>query len=394
MDQYNNYNRRRYPQKRKRRNYRRIRNRIVIVSTGVLLIFLFILLLTSIASCGDDSNEAETNTAETEVTQEVAADANDPLSINVYTKPDIEDNGTTGVDSGGVYVWNRTAFEKFYGGDSQAQRYAQLMNEAAKSLGDNIKVYSLIAPNHTEFGLPDRLKIDDNGMTLSESQADYLKAAYQAMDESVTAINPYNKLSEHCNEYIYFDSDHHWTGLGAYYAYEAFAQTLDMPVLDLSSCTENQIEGFTGTLMKLTYEPVNTDTVHYWTFPYTVSNTIHNQYGSANTYDSCYYPYSEAGDNTYGVFLMGDNPLEVIESTSPSSNGEKIAIVHESYGNAITPYLTYNYDVVYSIDFRSWNGNLNDFCAENGITNVLFMSGVMSTANQSHLDSISAILTK
>ena len=49
------------------------------------------------------------------------------------------------------------------------------------------------------------------------------------MDKSkVTPINAYNYLSEHCNEYIYFKSDHHWTGLGSYYAYSAFADTLGL----------------------------------------------------------------------------------------------------------------------------------------------------------------------
>ena len=84
--------------------------------------------------------------------------------------------------------------------------------------------------------------------------------------------------------------------------------------------------------------------------------------------------------------------LEVIKSQSPSASKEKVAIIHESYGNAFVPYLTYNFSEVYSIDFRSWNGSLKTFCQQKGITNVIFLNGVMSSATQVQLDSIENIL--
>lgn len=400
MDSYDyksDYERERIRRNRERERLRRkrirTRNRIIIVCIGVVLLVAVILLLSAlfkgIAKLNNDNDAEQTQSETVSVTE---PEVIDPLSISTYFEPDIEDDGSDGVDSGSLYIWNKMAFELFFGGESQAQRYAQVMNKAGQALGEDINVYSMVVPNHTEFGLPQRLKNNGDGTAQTSSQADYLKCAYEAMDKTVIPVNPYNELSEHCNEYIYYGSDHHWSGLGAYYAYSAFAQTVDLPVLKLSDCTENKIEGFTGTLMKMTSAQIDTDTVYYWTFPYEVSNTIHNAYGGVNDYDSCYYPYSEAGDNTYGVFLMGDNPLEVITSYSEATNGEKIAIIHESYGNAFTPYLTYNYDVVYSIDFRSWTGDLSDFCAENGITNVLFLNGVMSSATQVQLDAIEAML--
>ena len=379
---------------RKRRNRRRTRNRIIIVTTGVILVLIAALLLTALFKA---LFKPHTATADTAVVQDESVEATEGaaqnlLSVSTFIKPNIEDDGSDAIDAGSIYVWNKKAFELFFGGESQATRYAELMNKAGAELGEGINVYSMVVPNHTEFGLPERLKDPEKGGAQTEDQAAYLKYAYEHMDNTVIPVNPYNKLSEHCNEYIYFNSDHHWSGLGAYYSYTAFAETAGLPVLNLADCTENTIEGFTGTLMKMTSAEVETDTVHYWTFPYTVTDTIHDEWGGVNEYDSCYYAFSEAGDNTYGVFLMGDNPLEVITSSSENTNGEKIAVIHESYGNAFVPYLTYNYDEVYSIDFRSWTGDLSDFCAENGITNVIFVNGVMSSATQVQLDSIEALL--
>ncbi len=208
------------------------------------------------------------------------------------------------------------------------------------------------------------------------------------MNKNVIPVNAYNKLSEHCNDYVYFSSDHHWTGLGAYYAYTAFAEEAKLPVLNLSSCTETKIEGFNGTFSGMASTELNKDTVSYWKLPYEVKNTITNSNGEELEVDSPYYD----GADGYGVFIYGDNPIEVLKSSSPSANGEKIAIIHESYGNAFVPYLTYNYSEVYSIDFRSWSGSLKTFCQQKGITNVIFLNGVMSSATQVQLDSIESIL--
>ena len=35
---------------------------------------------------------------------------------------------------------------------------------------------------------------------------------------------------QHKNEYLYYKTDHHWTALGAYYAYRAWAQAQKIPV--------------------------------------------------------------------------------------------------------------------------------------------------------------------
>ena len=57
-----------------------------------------------------------------------------------------------------------------------------------------------------------------------------------------------------------------------------------------------------------------------------------------------------------------------------------------------TLYLCPRCGEVYSIDFRSWEGNLGEFCKENGISNVIFLNGVMSSATQMQIDSMESIL--
>lgn len=376
---------------KKRTHKKRTRNRIIIVSVFVLLLILIVVLISSCTSMlcgrgGDDETaqlEAEAATATEPPTTEP------PLVLN---KPAIQDDGKSkGVNDGGLYVWNKKAFELFYGTETMAERYAELMNDAANGLGSSVKTYSIIVPNHTEFGLPDRLKNTDDGAN-TQPQDVYVKAAYDAMNSNVIDVNAYNKLSEHCNEYIYFNSDHHWTGLGAYYTYVAFAEEANLPVLQLSQCTETKIEGFEGTLTGMVTSEIDKDTVSYWNLPYEVSNTITDANGQVYEVSSPYNEDATPGDFTYSVFIYGDNPIEVLKSRSTAAGTEKVAIVHESYGNALVPYLTYNFSEVYSIDFRSWSGSLKQFCKENSISNVIFVNGVMSSATQLQLDSIQSIL--
>lgn len=397
-------NRRPVQRRRRRRNRRRTRNRIIIVTAGILILALLISLIgVMINGCGKKNKPAEVSTETKPATSAAtappatAATQNNFANINKLSTTDFvtaqpTDDGTTGMTSGAIYVWNNSGYELFGGSESMGQAYAETVNALAAKL-PGISVYSMMAPNHTEMGLPSRLKTD----VPTNSQADNMRAAYAAMDKTkITPINPYNYLSEHCNEYIYFKSDHHWTGLGAYYAYTAFADTLGLPALSLKKCTEQTIPGFTGTFTDLAPGMLDTDTVHYWQFPYQVQMDITAEGGVKQSYDSPYYEAEGSGSLSYGVFIYGDNPLTVMRSSSPDvQRGKKIAVIKESYGNAFVPYLTNNYEEVHVMDMRTFrdvsSDNFATYCQNNGITDVLFLNGIMSANNQSLLDSMTAL---
>ena len=58
---------------------------------------------------------------------------------------------------------------------------------------------------------------------------DQLSAAVQAAGGSFVDVRP--TLTAHKSEYIYYRTDHHWTSLGAYYAYSQLCQTLGLTPL-------------------------------------------------------------------------------------------------------------------------------------------------------------------
>lgn len=393
-----NRNNRRPP----RRNKRRTRNRIIIVCSFLLIIVLLILLFTIMfRGCAGNNSDANSNTptgtkstGSTNATN-VSSDGsntfseNDVLSPANFVTPMIEDNNAEGFSSFGIYVWNEVGFELFSSDDERAKNYATAINGFADKFANDVTVYDMVVPNHTEVGLPQRLK---DGEAYSSSQADNIKSIYANLSDRVTPINAYNMIAQHNNEYIYFNSDHHWSGLGAYYAYSAFAQSTSQKVLDLGTCEEKTIDGFTGSFASYS-ESIKPDTVHYWNFPYNVTMDVYNSADTSDTYNSPYYEYAESGTATYGVFIMGDNQntgLTVLHSESEdAAEGKKIAVVKESYGNAFVPYLTNNYQEVHVIDFRYFSQNLPAYCEANGIDEVLFLNGVMSANTQIQIDSMS-----
>lgn len=388
------YNRRR-PSKRRMRV--RTRNRILMVTSAVLVLVLLItLIVLALKGCGSKGGGgANTETTSANTDTKPNDDNNKPnnnkLAIDTFITANPTDNNTTGYVDNVIYVWNNEGFELFGGSEESAGWYADTINTVAGKLS-GYNVYSLMIPNHTEMGLPVRLKNEVS----TNSQADNIKAAYAAMDKSkVTPVNAYNYLSEHCNEYIYFKSDHHWTGLGSYYAYSAFADTLGVPALSLDTCTKASIEGFTGTLSNIA-NGLDTDTVDYWKFPYSVSMDITDASGNVTNYDSPYFDGEAGGSLAYGVFIYGDNPLTVMKSSSDNAqSGKKIVVVKESYGNAFVPYLTNNFEEVHVVDLRSFRSTMNTdlatYCRNNGITDVLFLNGIMSANNEDHRASMEGL---
>ncbi|MBR1482442.1 MAG: hypothetical protein IJ598_05670 [Ruminococcus sp.] len=391
--------------RREAQRKRRMRNRAIIVGAGLaILILIIVLFSTMIRGCSSGSGSKEKVSTDTiqqqsalnPATKDEAPAANttagNDLDPTYFKKPVIKDDNTNGVLYSAIYAWNRAGYELFGGDEERSKNYAAAINTMADKL-PGIQVYDMVIPNHTEYGLPERLK---SGDVVSTSQADSIKTMYASLNKNVKPINIYNYLADHNEEYIYFKSDHHWTGLGAYYAYKAFADTNALPALKLEDCTEKTIDGFTGTFMNLAEGALDSDTVHYWEFPYNVTMDLTYDGGATETYDSPYYQGASEGSLTYGVFIFGDNPLTVLKSQSENARkGKKLVIVKESYGNALAPYFTNNFEEVHVVDFRYFSStvgkSLSSYCVEQGITDVLFANGIMSANTQVQLDSMTGL---
>ena len=332
----------------------------------------------------EPTTAAPTTVAPTTVAPTTAAPTEPkPVEPSEFVTPVIKDDGTDGtLYSTTLYLWKDMGFNLFGSTDKVAKNYATALNDIVKKLDKKITVYNMVVPNQTEFGLPQRIK-DDIGCT---SQADNIKTINKNLSDRIKSINCYNALATHNDEYIYYNTDHHWTSLGAYYAYTAFCEQTGKTPLDLSKLKKNSIDGFTGSFYTLSGSTSlynNSDTVIYYTLPNKTSAQMKERMGSNTIYCDVYYPASTSGSLTYGVFCWGD--CAQFKITSNAGTGKKIAVVKDSYGNAFAPYLTAHYDEIHLLDYRYYSGDLNSYLKQNGIDEVIFLNNTMSANSASQV---------
>lgn len=305
----------------------------------------------------------------------------EPTATPEPTPPPIYDDGTEGYMSSGILMYNNKGFELFYGSDDMATAYAEMLNGFAEQL-TNIKTYSMVIPNHSEFGVPERVR-DYYGEV---SQRENTTAIYNALSDKVTAVDIYDALNLHNDENIYFNTDTHWAPLGAFYAYEKFCDVAGVTPVTLDSFTKTTSE-FTGYLAYATGEDVlynNPDTLDLYDPKYNYTCEI--------SYDGQYFEEADAMNSHdesmgYSMYMHGDMGCVRVKNTDLST-GRKLLVVKDSYGNAMGPFLAASFDEVHVVDFRYFEGDLPSYCAENGITDVLFANNEMAANTAQHHDSI------
>lgn len=281
-------------------------------------------------------------------------------------------------DSGTVVIGN-TGYELYSYVDSTATRYAAVVDKIAKKVGNKAEVYTMIAPTSVGITLPDNKKDKVN----SSSQETALKKIQKKLSDKEKFVSLYDTMMEHRTEYIYFRTDHHWTSLGAYYAYAAFCQKKGIQANPLSSYKKKTAKGFLGTFYRDTNKNKNLkkDTLESY---YPLSQKLSMKYTTANGTTASAPVIADASNYSaslkYCAYIAGDNPYTVIKNRK-LKDGSSCVVVKESYGNAFVPYLADHYQTVYVIDYRYWEGKLPDLVKKKAIKDVIIINNISMTRN-------------
>ena len=324
------------------------------------------------------SSQAPSSSSQSGEAPDSSSDSSSSSSVP-DTPPEVPDGYLT---EGYCIVGDR-GMTLFGGYRPVAEQYAAILTSFADKVKDQAKVYNIVVPCSGEFYLPEKYQ------SLSNSQKDNIEYLYSCLGESVTGVDAYSWIAGNTDKYLYFRTDHHWTGLGAYYAYVAFCRAAGLEEVNISQLEKRTKEGFLGTVYNATRDPrleQNPDQVDYWI---TAPNATAQLYLKGQSVPLEVYPWSESssGGNSYGVFIWADNPLFAVHNPD-LQNGKKVLVLKESYGNAFAPWLFANYEDVYVIDYRHYEQSVYNFVVENGIDTVIFINNSFAANTNFHAQRI------
>ena len=298
----------------------------------------------------------------------------------------LPDDGVTGEIKKRVFVFKNRAFEMFGGGPAMGKSYAAVINSYNRLGIPNLQVYSLVIPVALEFELTQKYA------SLQKPNRPAIENIYNTLDSTIKKVWAIDEIRPHREEYIYFNTDHHWTSLGAYYAYRAFCATAGLLPVSLDTVPSRTKNSFLGSLYRLTRDPklqTNYDSVRYYLFRDSVKFYIGSSAATGYWAKSKMYAEGASGSNSYSVFLQGDLPIVKMETQH--TNGRKIALVKESYGNAFAPFLVNNYEKVIVVDQRYYTGDFVKMLKAEGINELLFINNIFAAHTPFHIGKIKGL---
>ena len=354
---------------------------------------VFIITRYVLPDAGKDARQPKTSPSEEQTSTETTqTPTTAPEPTHDY--PELKSkNGTFSTYSSGAIRVDNAAFSVCGTlSDSVTSKYAALVSEVADSLNGKSKVYSLIIPTSYGVTLPDDIKTQ---IANYADQGENIAKVFSKMSENVTPVYCYDDLMTHRDEYLYFRTDHHWNGKGAYYAYEAFCRTKGIEPFTLEKREKKEFDGFLGTMYQNNGKDENllpADTVEAF-LPVSANAAMKFTNTDGTTYDwPIVKDVSEWSSGAkYNTFAGSDNPIT--EFTNPDvADGSVLIVVKESFGNALLPYLVDHYSKIYEIDYRYWKGDLVSFAEEVGADDLLFANNIMMTSTSLLVGNLSKII--
>ena len=243
--------------------------------------------------------------------------------------------------------------------------------KAIKSFSESqskIPVRMMLVPdaaNVLNHSLPSLAKPEDQTQMFSMVRKD--------LGDSVEWIDVSTELNKHKTEKIYYKTDHHWTTLGAFYAFQAAAPSLgiegDLSGKYVSYAVSDSFNGMLASKSGVNlgekeqidiYVPTEEDTD-------LIVDYVDEGKRSTSLYDSSKLKEKDQ----YTVFLGGNSSLLDIRTVSTST--KRLLLVKDSFANSFIQFLTPYYREIVVVDPRYYSGTINDLMDSYRISEVLFL---------------------
>lgn len=274
------------------------------------------------------------------------------------------------VEENGMYLGKNGYLMEAFNAPSQTQYDATVnaMTSFAQKHSD-LKQYALIAPNSVNIlksNLPAFAPADDQNPWIDKLK-DSLTSA------GVAFIDIRDTFTDHKAEDLYYHTDHHWTTLGAYYAYLQAAAVMGIDTSSDSYDKAPVSQTFKGTLSaKSGFRSGETDELDVF-LPNgnntlsSVVNYVDEQKKSASFYDT-----SKLNTRDKYALFFGGNHAQIKIST-PTESNNTLLVLKDSYANSFVPFLAQHYRKIIMIDPRYYYGDLEQLLQVENVQEVLYL---------------------
>ena len=251
---------------------------------------------------------------------------------------------------------------------------------------DQLSVYFMLVPGAASI-LSDKVP---EGLPLRDQIAD-IRTVENYLSPHLNVVDAVTTLSRHKDEPIYYKTDHHWTTLGACYAFNALADSMGLNATKKYN-VYTVTDSFSGTQASQSGGHITTDSIQVYE-PLDIENVYAVYYPDTKTRSSSLFVSSALQEkDQYTVFTGGNHDLIQISTTN--QNGRKLLILKDSYANCFLEFLTPYFEQIDIVDPRYYYENLGTLIRTDNITDVLFLysantfmvdttlTDVLNTANE------------
>ncbi len=232
----------------------------------------------------------------------------------------------------------------------KGEEFARIVNGMADDLPDT-RVFCGIAPTAAEFYASD---------TYKTNYLSSISHIYNNLNDAVIPLNTEGAMNINLGNYLYFRTDHHWTHFGSYCAYLDFCDRSGNTAPGIEQFETETIDGYIGSWGSAVKGTAGYDMLSESPDSIVLYQPIVDYYGMSYKDMAFEQPIKEMvllNENfgNYDIFLEGDYPIDHFHTDV--GNGKSICVIKESYGNAFSTWLVNNYEDVYIVDYRQFNGH-------------------------------------
>ncbi len=204
----------------------------------------------------------------------------------------------------------------------------------------------------------------------------------------VNFIDVTTAMASYKEETLFYRTDHHWTSLGAYRAFQVIGPALNIEVPALEEYTVYTVSTtFEGTLSSKSGSHKVQDTVDIYVPKTGIEYYV--TYGDDQTgICSLYNRDALKGKDHYTVFFGGN--YSRVDITTTANTKRNLLIFKDSYANCFIQFLYPYFDHITMVDPRYYYDNVENVIRSESITDVLYLYNLDTFLTDSSLADVLA----